>query len=113
MEKKTTKILKKEAPKGSQSLDSKLDCMVAMFEEQREDFKAFGQELAGFGTRLGRIETRVDATFEEAGRIRIELTVIKDDIVEIKSDVKIVKTHLAKKADANRVEILETQMRSY
>ncbi len=94
MKEKVTKIIKNVVHTRSQSLEGKFDCMLVMFEEQREDFKAFGQELVGFGKRFDHLETRVDATFEEVGRMSVSLTSVEADVKEIKTDIVVIKSDI-------------------
>ncbi len=60
------------------------DYTLAIVEEMREGFKAMGEGFAGMNAELIKVRDKRDATFEEVGRIRVELNGVKDEIVELR-----------------------------
>ena len=50
-----------------------------LLESVKSDFRAFGELLNLVNNKVDRIEKRTDATFEEVGSMKIELTVFKEE----------------------------------
>jgi len=82
-----------------------------ILEEMRSNFKIFGEVLGGFGEKLDVVRKKGDATFEEVGKIRLELNEVNvrldgidgrlDNIeIEVKSlrkDFDLIKSSLKEK----------------
>lgn len=88
----------KNQPISEMSQKERGDYTLAIVEEMREGFKAMGEGFAGMHAELVKVRDRGEATFEEVGRIRVELNGVKDEIVEIKADIVEIKAELV---DAN------------
>ncbi len=56
------------------------DNFTIVLEELRSDFRMFGEALS-------HVREKGDATFEEVGKIKIEITEIKGEIGEMKGDI--------------------------
>ena len=100
------------------------DHMVIILEEMRSEFKIFGELLMGFGEKLEDVKKKGDATFEELGKVKIEIVEIKGDIKEINSrldnieeeiksirmDFDLVKNELKRKVDVEYIEKIEERI---
>jgi len=56
------------------------DNLTIILEGLRSDFKMFGENL-------DMVREKGDATFEELGRVKLDVTTIKGEIVEIKGEI--------------------------
>lgn len=86
------------------------DYLAAILEEIWSDFKAFGESL-------DFVRQKGDATFEEVGRIRVELeemnfrlTNVEDEVKFIRTTLEALKTSLNKKADIDFLKKLEERV---
>ncbi|MCK6462562.1 MAG: hypothetical protein L6Q29_01950 [Candidatus Pacebacteria bacterium] len=86
------------------------DYLAAILEEIWSDFKAFGESL-------DFVRQKGDATFEEVGRIRVELeemnfrlTNVEDEVKFIRTTLEVLKTSLNKKADIDFLKKLEERV---
>ncbi|PIQ35750.1 MAG: hypothetical protein COV32_00020 [Candidatus Yonathbacteria bacterium CG10_big_fil_rev_8_21_14_0_10_43_136] len=69
---KTIKKIAKKAPLENMSLENKADYTLAIVEELRENFQAFGENLGGLWKEVIALRTRAESIFNETGRIHIE-----------------------------------------
>lgn len=76
-------IKKAKLPFKKMSANEK-DYVAVVLEEVRDNFKVFGESL-DFARKKG------EATFEEVGRIRVEIEEIKDTQVLMQSDITVLK----------------------
>ena len=83
MKKELSKIKKAKLPFKKMS-DKEKDYVAVVLEEVRDNFRAFGESL-DFVRKKG------NATFEEVGRIKVEIEEIKDIQVLMHSDITVLK----------------------
>lgn len=92
MEKKKTKIVKLRKPKKGQTSDY----TAILLEEVQDQFRAFGESLDFVRDDVQEIKARLD---------RIEF-----EILDIKAELKALRSLLEKKADREYVEKLERRI---
>jgi len=83
MKRRSSKIKKAKLPLEKMTEREK-GYVGAVLEEMRANFSAFGEAL-------GFVRERGEATFEEVGRIRVEMEEIKGTQVLIQEDIKILR----------------------
>lgn len=86
------------------------DNFTIVLEDLKSDFKIFGEVLGGVRDRLERVEKKGDATFEEVGKIKIELSEIKEDVSILKEDVSNIKSEM--KEMNGRLDNIEFEIKS-
>lgn len=83
---KIKKVKKAKLPLNKMSKKEK-DYVAVVLEEVRSNFMVFGETLNGFGDKLELVKQKGDATFEEVGRIKIEIVGIKGEITGLKGEM--------------------------
>jgi len=79
------------------------DNLTIILEGLRSDFKMFGENL-------DMVREKGDATFEELGRVKLDVTTIKGEIVEIKGEIVEIKGEIVE--INNRLDNLEKEVMS-
>jgi len=103
MIRKAVKLVKgKIMTKPLKNDGSKIDYLVSAMKDMKKDMCTMKADIQD-------IKQRGDATFEEVGNIKVEITEIKIDITEIKDRVSSIESKLDQKADVARVETLESK----
>lgn len=120
------------------TLENKVDYTLVVVEELRDTFKVFGEGMTSLWQELSAVRAKTDATFDEVGRIRIELNqvsmrldsvenrlggienrigvlernsnLIKDEIKIIKTDIAEIKRTLTAKADMKYIMLFEARV---
>ena len=74
----------------------------AMIEKLSSEFSVLGEGLSIVRSDINKLTAKVDMMYEELGRQRIDITILKtdvkilkDDVSMLKADMKIVKTDVA------------------
>lgn len=80
---KNNKIKKAELPFEKMS-DKEKDYVAVVLEEVRDNFRAFGESL-------NFVREKGDATFEEVGKMRVDIEEIKDSQILMQADITILK----------------------
>ncbi len=86
------------------------DQNAVVIEDMQSNFKMFGEALSGVSDQLKRVEKKGDATFEELGKVKIEMGVIREDVSVLKKDVSEIKTEM--KVMNGRIDNIEEEVRS-
>ncbi len=60
--------------------------------------------------RINKIESKLDATFEMVGEMKIDITMTKIDITAMKNDLETIKKSLNKKPDGDEFKELESRV---
>ena len=86
------------------------DYIAVLLEGLKSDFKVFGESLTA-------VREKGDATFQEVGRLREDVNILKIDVAELKTDVSVLKTDMqAVKIDVAElktdVSVLKTDMQA-
>ena len=91
--------------------------MAILLKEVRSNFTVFGEALGGFGEKLELVKQKGDATFEEVGRIKVEMAEmnirldrIEKEVLSIRSEIERIKDILTKKVDIDYVKRLEVRL---
>lgn len=113
---KIKKIKKAKLPLNKMSKKGK-DYVAVLLEEVRSNFMVFGEALSGFGEKLELVKQKGDATFEEVGRIKVEMAEmnirldrIEREVSSIRGEIEILKNILTKKVDLDYVKRLEVRL---
>lgn len=101
---------KKTALNFEKATEQEKDYVAAILEEVRSNFRAFGESLEF-------VRQRSDATFEEVGRIREELSLmngrldaIEREVRSIRGELNEMKKLLTQKADIDYIKKLEQRL---
>jgi len=113
---KIKKVKKAKLPLSKMSKKEK-DYTAVLLEEVRSNFTVFGEALDGFGEKLELVKQKGDATFEEVGRIKLEMAEmnirldrIEREVSSIRSEIERIKDILTKKVDLDYVKKLEIRL---
>jgi len=116
MKKKAKKIKKVKLSLNKMSKKEK-DYVAVLLEEVRSNFMVFGETLGGFGDKLELVKQKGDATFEEVGRIKVEMAEmnirldrIEREVSLIRSEIERIKNILTKKVDLDYIKKLEVRL---
>ncbi len=87
-----------------------INYLTVVTDQIRGDFKDFKSELA-------LVRQKGDATFEEVGKLRVEMTEVKEEITGIKKEIKIINNRLdgieaEAKITNNRLSNIEFEIKS-
>jgi len=117
MKKKKAKKTKKVKFPLSKMRKREKDYVAILLEEMRSDFTVFGETLSGFGKKLELVKQKGDATFEEVGKMKVEMVEmnirldrIEREVLSIRSEIESLKNILTKKVDLDYVKKLEIRL---
>lgn len=93
MKKKPKKIKIKKLFKNSGSMAEGFRHLEALMENMQDNFRVFGESLEMTRQELKRdilvVKEKTDATFEEVGRIKIEMSEFKEEMSEFKEETNV------------------------
>ena len=90
--------------------DKEKDYTAVLLEDVNSNMQAYWEVLSD-------VKSKSDATFEEVGRINERLTSVEvkldlliEEVAMIKNEIRELKTSLSKKADLDKLEVLELRV---
>jgi len=128
MKKKTTQKIAKKTPKKTllenMTIENKADYTLAIVEEIRDNFKVFGEGMTSFWKEIVSLRVKTDAIFEEVGKMRVDISQIKErlnsiesrmsvterELMQIKIDIAEIKKTLTAKADMKYISLFEARV---
>lgn len=81
-----------------------------LLEQFQKQVSVVAEQFSSLNKKIDDVKKTSNATFEEVGKLKVDIEVVKEDIKTVKDDMRIVKNELKRKVDIEAFEALEKEV---
>lgn len=105
-----TKKVENKLTRHSQELKEDYACQGKFLLEQfQKQVSVVAEQFTSLNRKIDDVKKTSDATFEEMGKLKVNMEIVKEDIKILKDDMRIVKNELKRKVDIVEFTVIEKQ----